>query len=268
MSRLGINKFLLFQKDADDDKRPANGSDKQQTDLWSLPFLSPSFSYHKDCLQSSQQAVPWGILELLTWPCQQFPAVSCQERVPCPTTHPDLDVVTCKKLKEREKSLTTTLFPKDCLPLVIKPVSYTTDDIIIRPVDNKRELSHGILYYENHAITVLSQCPDSLQQSPDNKMGLDRGKDSQPKSAADSVSTKQNKRCARRHSVCVSNPASCDLHVTDTLLCSTGPGLNGVLCSAESQEPSGGGGQGPNLDQLRAVEAYFIERVSLGLGDL
>ena len=243
-----------MQKNADDDKTTVYGPDKQPADLWPWPTLSP-LSDHKDSPQPSQQPLPLGIQELISWPCQQLPAVSRQERALCPAARPNLDVAASEKLKDRERRLTAALFPRDRLPLAVKPISCSSDDMLC-PVGTERG-AHGILSYENPAVTLLKKRQYALQQSPDNRTD----------SAANSfLPSKQHKKRVRRHTICDSNPARRGLQATDshTLLYSNGSDLNTVLCSAGSQEPSGTGSPGPNMDQLKAVETYFIGTVSMG----
>ena len=198
-----------------------------------------------------------------------------------------VDSVSAGKLKDKEGSLTTVLFPQNCWPALVKPVSYTTEDLVVCPADRENHLhDHSIICYENHAVTIVTDHEHRQWSGTDSGIDLKAFEDVQPCVTSEEDFHKHlQHKIPKRHSICDSNSAQHQAHLTDSLLCcsgcdsdsasftapsgsdnrlcSAGPGTGTVLFSTEGPKSSGAGGDQPNLDQLKSVETYFIESVSL-----
>ncbi|XP_070183340.1 uncharacterized protein [Littorina saxatilis] len=244
-----------------------NAASKEDAGLWSRSAHVSSLSQLDTPPPTGQQSLSLALQELLALPPQTHASVggaSYTHSALCRSAWPSLDTLPSDKIQDREKSLTVMLGPPNYLPLVVKQVSYTTDDIIACPVDEDSQVDNSVTLYDSD-VSLVSE----LQRAHWKSLLMDQSslstKDIDPSVAKVASLSKVNTRHFRRHSVCVSDPAGCGLDLTDfdMVLCDAqSPHSRSPLtvqCSAGPQQSAGPGGEGPNLDQLRAVEAYFIE---------
>ncbi|KAL8597521.1 hypothetical protein ACOMHN_033392 [Nucella lapillus] len=179
---------------------------------------------------------------------------------------------TSRMLKTQDRSWMATIFPHDCIPSVVKSVSYTTDDIVVFGRNGEDCLGQGTVY-ENHPVTMLTEWGKGLSLS-----SADSTKDFGSSGGARDVSLLDSRHHFRRHSICDSNPTHRQPDLTDcsVLRCGVVPDAEGIFHSPSSdahgvlhcsgsdvpQSSSNGDksqGKGPSFDQLKAVETFFIE---------
>ncbi|KAK7491688.1 hypothetical protein BaRGS_00017141 [Batillaria attramentaria] len=168
-------------------------------------------------------------------------------------------------LSNSTDSVSGVFHPHDCLSSIVKPVSYTADDIFTQPADCSVQcspaLTSGQDVCENHVVTLVIKGDQDLDS--DQTVLRTRLCDEGDFMTESDVIVQGNVRCSDikvQVSECDQEAGShgnvppAELH---TVLFSTEAGKR----SAEREESTApqGSEKGPNMDQLRTVERFFIE---------